>query len=104
MKEVTRFTFLGFYLNGLLDRGEALSIDETRKHISDGSLFTWLKKNFGGGVDLSLYLPDDEAAVVELFESLANAVDARRKFMVEHNGLALLVAYCLEGIQQLHAR
>ena len=104
MNEVTRLTFLGFYLNGLLDGGETLSIDETRKHVSDGSLFAWLKKNFGVGVDLSLYGPDDEAAVAELFESLTNAVDARRKFMVEHNGLALLVAYCLEGIQQLYAR
>jgi hypothetical protein len=102
MNETLRFTLLGFYLNALLDRGDALDIDDTHKHVSDGSLFGWLKENFGGDLDLSLYRPEDEAVVLELFESLSNAVNSRRKFGVEQNGLALLLAYCLEGLQQLH--
>jgi hypothetical protein len=102
MNETLRFTSLGFHLNALLDRGKALDIDDTRKHVSDGSLFGWLKESFGDDLDLSLYRPDDEAVVLELFGSLSNAVNSRRKFGVEQNGLALVVAYCLEGLQQLH--
>jgi hypothetical protein len=102
MNPALRFTFLGFHLNALLDRGETLDIADTHKHIDDGSLFVWLKETFGGSVDLSLYRPADEAAVMELFAGLSNAADSRRKFMVEHNGLALLVAYCFEGIQHLN--
>jgi hypothetical protein len=98
----TRFTFLGFHLNGLLDDGKTLDFDQTRKHVDDGSLFPWLEEEFGDGVDLSLYTPEDLAAVLEVFQGLSNAVNSRRKFGVEHNGLSLLVAYCFEGIQQLH--
>lgn len=103
MNETLRFTQLGFHLNALLDRGATLDIDDTRKHIDDRSLLSWLKETFGDDIDLSLHGPDDQAAVLDLFESLANAVDSRRKFGVERNGLALLVAYCFEGLQQLHA-
>jgi hypothetical protein len=102
MNETLRFTSLGFQLNALLDRGEALDIGDTRKHISNRSLFGWLRESFGDELDLSLYRPDDEAEVLGLFESLSNAMNSRRKFGVEQNGLALLVAYCLEGLQQLH--
>jgi len=104
MNETFKFTHLGFLLNALLDRGSALDIDDTRKHIDDGSLFNWLTETFGNDIDLSLYRPDDEATVLGLFESVANAANSRRKFGVERNGLALLVAYCFEGLQQLHAR
>jgi len=104
MNETLKFTHLGFLLNALLDCGSALDIDDTRKHIGDGSLFNWLTETFGNDIDLSLYRPDDEATVLDLFESVANAANSRRKFGVERNGLALLVAYCFEGLQQLHAR
>jgi hypothetical protein len=101
MKPKTRYTFLGFYLVSLLDSGRSLGWDETIKHIEDGSLFVWLKDQFGDDIDLSLYRPEDEQVMLDLFLNLANAVDARRKFGVEHNGLALLAAYCLEAIQEL---
>lgn len=98
----TRYTFLGFQLNGLLDDGKTLDFDQTRKHVDDGSLFPWLKDEFGHNIDLSVYTPEELAAILELFQDLSDAVNSRRKFGVEHNGLALLVAYCFEGIQQLH--
>ncbi|AMB48407.1 MULTISPECIES: hypothetical protein [Methylobacteriaceae] len=34
------------------------------------------------------------------WQDMENAVDARRKFGVEHRGLPLLVAFLLEGIQR----
>lgn len=102
MDKTLRLTTLGFSLNSLLDHGETASIEDVHKHISDGSLFTWLSGTYGGGIDLSLYQPEDETAVLDLFGNLASAVNARRKFGVERNGLALLAAYCFEGLQRLH--
>lgn len=101
MKPKTRYTFLGFCLVSLLDSGRKLGRDETIKHIEDGSLYSWLRDEFGGDIDLSLYSPEDEQVMLDVFRDLANAVDARRKFGVEHNGIALLAAYCLEAIQRL---
>lgn len=49
---------------------------------------------------MSLLSGDDRDALLRFFGSLANSVDARRKFGIEHNGLLLLVAYAMEGIQQ----
>jgi hypothetical protein len=97
-----RYTLLGFGVTALLDKGEALDIDDTRKHVEDGSLFGWLKQKFGDGIDLSLCRGAGQADVLERFGSLANTTDSRRKFGVEHNGLALLAAYCFEVLQQMH--
>lgn len=101
MRPIIRFTSLGFDMNALLDEGKAAEIGKVHKRLADGSLLTWLEETFGSQTSLSLYGPEDRAAVVELFASLSNAVDSRRKFGVQHNGLALLAAYCFEGIQQL---
>lgn len=98
-----RYTLLGIEFVALLDRGETLDIDETREHLEDGSLFAWLKSRFGEDLGLSLYGAADQAEVLDRFASLANAVDARRKFGVERNGLALLAAYCFEMLQEMHA-
>jgi hypothetical protein len=88
----------------LIDRGERLPISEVREHIDDGTIFEWLKARFpNDAIDLSLYdvgRPDDRSAVLELFQGLNDAVDARRKFGVEEDGLCLLIAYCTEGVQQ----
>jgi hypothetical protein len=85
----------------LLDNGKSLSCEETVAHIDDGSLFSWLTSEFADEVDLSLYKDEDRQTMLSLFQDLANAVDARRKFGVENNGIALLAAYCFEAIQRI---
>jgi hypothetical protein len=102
MDATLRYTWLGFQVTALLDEGDVLDIDDTRKHALDETLFSWLKDRFGGRIDLSLYEAADRAEVSERFASLANAVDSRRKFGVERNGLALLGAYSFEMVQELH--
>jgi hypothetical protein len=102
MDATLRYTWLGFQVTALLDQGRALDIDDTRKHAVDETLFRWLKDQFGDDIQLGLYKDDDRAEVSERFASLANAVDSRRKFGVERNGLALLGAYCFEMVQELH--
>ena len=49
--------------------------------------------------DFSLYEEEDRRAVHAVLGSLANAVDARQKLLVENNGLALIVAMCIEVLQ-----
>jgi hypothetical protein len=98
-----RYTWLGFQVNALLDNGDSLEIDETRKHAEEETLFSWLKDRFGDRIDLSLYEDADRAEVSDRFAALANAVDSRRKFGVEHNGLALIAAWCFEMLQEMNA-
>ena len=98
-----RYTQLGFSLTELLDKNEAVDPGEIGEHIGDGTLFGWLRERYGKMPGLSL-TEEEENEVLELFASLNNAVDPARKFGVRHNGLALLAAYCFEGLQQLHLR
>jgi len=95
-----RFTLLSFHFNSLIDQGEFLDIKETYQKIDSGELFNWLKEKFSNRLDLSLYDEDDRKYFTNFFGSLYNAVDAERQFGVIKNGLCLLLAYCIEGIQQ----
>jgi hypothetical protein len=97
-----RYSFLAFELNALLDRGLSIHVEETHKRIADGTLFDWLEERFRpepNYLDLSLYEGPERQGMLEIFGSLSNAVDAKRKMGVERNGLALLVAYCIEVMQ-----
>lgn len=50
-------------------------------------------------MDLSVLSPADRDEINDEWESTVNAVDEARKMCVDRNGLCLLVAYILEGIQ-----
>ncbi len=99
---ISYITFLAFQLNGLLDTGEYANIDikTVAREIEDGTIFNFLETRFKGILDLSILDTARRQELVEEWQSLLNAVDHRRKFCVEKNGIALLVAYCLEGIQR----
>lgn len=101
MNPVIRYTFLAFELNHQIDEGKKLDLEETKAHIADGTLFEWLKAQFDGDIDLSIYKDEDKEKVLELFVALKENVDSRRKFGVEKDGLSLLLAYCIEGLQEL---
>lgn len=103
-------TLLGFELNAILDRDhaegshreEAATLDEAYRRIEDGSLFDWLVAyDVDDAVDVSLFGPEDRAAVLEAFRGLANVVDPGRKFGVREGGINLLIAYCFECVQEL---
>lgn len=98
---ISRFTYLAFELNAMLDHGDVLSIDETRHHVDDGSIFEWLDLHLKDPQDLdgTPVDPHVRREMTDVFRSV-NDVDAFKSFGVEHNGIALLLAYCLEGIQQ----
>lgn len=100
MKHPVTFTFLGFYLNLLVDSGEFLDLSETHKKLNQGGLFLWLKSLYGDRFDISLYSKTELDAIEEFFGNLSNSVDEERKMGISKNGLCLLVAYCFEGLQQ----
>jgi len=101
MNPIIRLTFLSFCLNSLLDQELKLDYQETIEQIEKGRIFEWLKTKFGDNIDLSLYETADKEALLELFNNLLD-VNARKKFMVEKNGISLLLAYCIEGVQRLN--
>ncbi len=98
---ISRFTYLAFELNAMLDHGEVLSIEETKQHVDDGTIFEWLDLQLKDPQDLdgTPVDPDVRSAMLKVFRPL-NEVDSLDCFGVEYNGLALLLAYCVEGIQQ----
>lgn len=80
----------------LLDAGHSEPVDTTWEHIADGTLFDHLGSEFGA--DVSLLSKKDRAKVVAAFAGMAG-INARKRFGVEHNGLALVVALANEAIQ-----
>jgi len=100
MKHPVKFTFLGFYLNSLVDRGKFVELEEIHKHIRNKTLFSWLGEKYSDYLDLSLYSIDELNEIVGFFDGLSTAVDEERKMGISKNGLCLLVAYCFEGLQR----
>jgi hypothetical protein len=99
---ITQLTFLGFYLNGALGSGkyDDISIKEVKGEIRDHTIFDYLKTKFGLDIDLSVLSPEDRQELNKEWEDTADAVDEARKMCVDRNGLCLLVAYILDGIQK----
>jgi beta-lactamase superfamily II metal-dependent hydrolase len=96
---LTSLTLLAFYLNGAVDAGKQIGFEEIYSQIEAGTIFEYLKRNVER-IDLSLLTAADRDELIEEWQGIANAVDARRKFAVENNGYCLLLAYVIEGIQQ----
>lgn len=86
-----------------LDKGRVQSIEEIHGRISDESLFDWLVDTYGHEIDVSSFLAPElleNYEAIEVFESLANVTESESTFGVTKNGLALLLAYCIEIIQE----
>jgi hypothetical protein len=98
-----KYTFLLSELLAAADSGkyDTLGIDEVSRHANAGTIPSFLVDRFGRDLDLSIFEADDWRELSELWSSLANAVDARRKFGVQNKGICLLMAYALESQQML---
>lgn len=98
---ITNLTFLAFYLNGAIDTGRYgdITCEQVREEIEAKTIFDFLNTRLGNDIDLSIF---DTVKRKELENEWWDmlGIRARRKFGVENNGLCLLVAFCLEGIQQ----
>lgn len=94
-------TFLAFNLNGAIDTGKYGNVTyrEVADHVDAGTIFDFLGTRLAKDIDLSIFDAERKTALVAEWQDM-RGVDARRKFGVENNGLCLLMAYCLEGIQR----
>src|SRR5690606_39160604 len=99
---ITNLTFLAFYLNGALDSGkyDEISINEVAEHIEMGSIFNFLSSRLENDIDLSIFDDSKRKELVEEWQDMLSAISTCRKFGVERNGLCLLLAYLIEGIQR----
>jgi hypothetical protein len=99
---INMLTVTAFELNAAIDTGKHndVSVDDVKRAIQGGAVFDFLEQQLGTDIDLSLLDHDDRAELTREWLDLADAVDEKRKMGVRRNGLCLLVAYVLEGIQR----
>jgi len=98
---ITILTMIAFELNAALDSGKhEISFHDVHRHLQAGSVFSFLKQRLGAEIDLSLLMDDKEQLLVSEWQGFSNAIDSRRKFGVQKNGLCLLLAYAIQSIQQ----
>jgi hypothetical protein len=84
----------------MLDRGICLPSEDVRQRINDGTLFDWLQGKFGLDMDISLHTEENLSEMLKLFQQFNNTVNSKKKMGVELNGISLLLAFSIEGIQQ----
>ena len=103
---ITKLTHIGFYLNGALGSGkyDDISIEEVKQHLHAGTVFEYLVRRLGDDFDVTILTPADQAELLSEWQDLAVAVHEGRKLCVDRNGLCLLVAYLLDGIQRRQDR
>lgn len=99
---VSALTFLAFYVNSAIDTGryDDLSIDVVRRGVRAGTIFEVLATRLGNDLDLSLLDDAKRAELLDEWQDMEAAIDIRKKFGIERGGLALVMAFILEGIQR----
>ena len=91
---IPRYSILASELTRVLDQGHSMSIDEVNTRVDDGSLLDWLAHD----LDLSLYDAGERRTICTEFEQLANAYSSS-DCGISHNGLALVLSYYIEIMQ-----
>ncbi len=99
-KHPVSFTFIGFYLNSLVDSGEKMTMEELKKLLRAGQLIRHLQDTYKLSFDMSLFSMDDIKKIEGYFSSCYDSIDGERKFGVSKNALCLLTAYCFEAAQR----
>lgn len=102
LMRITNLTFLAFNLTSALDTGKHnnVSFQEVTNQVAAGTIFEFLKTRLAGDIDLSIFDAAKQREFIAEWQDMLSAINARRKFGIENNGLCLLIAYLLEGIQR----
>ena len=100
--EISKLTFVGFDLNGALGSGKYndITIEDMKEKIRKRTVFSYLQQKLRDDIDLSILTDEDKKEFNDEWIDLVEAIDEKRKMAVEKNGLCLLIAYLLEGIQR----
>lgn len=99
--QISKLTFIGFYLNGALGSGkyDDISIGEVKEKIRKHVIFDYLQDTLNDDIDLSFLTPEDKRELNKDWKTLIDTVDEAKRMRVHKNGLCLLVAYVFEGIR-----
>jgi hypothetical protein len=99
--KIADLTSTGFQINAALDSGQYghITVQDVQNHIESRDIFEYLKQQ----IEFEAGLLTDEAKskIIDQWLDMSLALNARRKFGVTKSGLALLIAYILEGLQRL---
>ena len=97
-----KLTLLSLALNSLIDAGqhEGITSDEVYKEVENKTIFQYLSR-FENVTRLSLnsLTEEDKWHLTGEWQSMANAIDSENQLLVSNNGICLLLAYVIEGIQ-----
>lgn len=98
----SQYRFLLWQLIAALHTREfdKLGISDVRLHARSGTISKFLQETFANVADFSIFKNEDWAVIDRDFGDMENAIDSSRKFGVENRGLALLMAWTLEGVQR----
>lgn len=98
---ISKLSGLAFYLNGALGSGkyEDISVEDVKDAIWKSTIFEYLDERLGLDSGLDLLTPEDRKELNEEWLDFL-VINERRKLCVDRNGLCLLVAFLLEGIQR----
>lgn len=99
---ISELTFIGFQLNGALGSGkyDDISIADVKERIRDGTIFGFLERRLGEDLDLSITTPECREELTTEWEEMSDCIPEGGKLCVDRDGLCLLVAYILQGIQK----
>jgi hypothetical protein len=98
---------VAFDLITAIDHGflEEITFDEIYREIESGNLIAFLKNRLGDNVDLSLVTTDTAQgrSFIKVMQRLPDVLrgNERKKLGVEKSGLCLLLAFCIEVMQNL---
>lgn len=92
-------------INAAIDNRELedMSIETVRREIEAGTILAFLRRRIRN-MDLTHLTAEAEAELLAEWQDINIAVNARRKFGVEHRGPTLLMAFLIEGMQRRACR
>ena len=62
-------------------------------------MFVFLERRLGSDCRFGWFSEDERRELADEWMRCSDAIDARKKLLVERNGLCLLLAYLINGIQ-----
>jgi len=101
-KVLRKLTQLAFCFIAVIDSGkhEGVGKEQVVSHIERGTIFEFLAGFQDiAGWGLGSLSEDDKRHLLGEWQSMSNAIESQRKFGVSDNGICLLSAYVIEGIQ-----
>lgn len=93
-KKIIQLISLSKDFNSLLDKGEALEINDLYRVLQHKMLFQWIIQRFDKQINLNKITKSDLKEIEEQFLNYSILVEPE-DLGIESNALNLLIAYCL---------